>query len=83
MREPHPGGTQEHDTTALAPAPRASHGGALVATGGLIALWIGVTVGAPTLVGPIAQLASAVEVALGLDVLPGPKATGLTEDGGG
>lgn len=82
MREPHPGGTQEHDTTALAPAPRASHGGALLATGALLALWVGLTVGAPTLAPRIAALASTVEVALGFDVLPGPHHAGTPEDDG-
>ena len=83
MREPRPGGTQEHDTTALAPAPRASHGGALVATGVLLALWIGVTVGAPVLVGPIASLATRIETTLGLDALPDPETTNKSEDDGG
>jgi hypothetical protein len=61
------------------PAPRASHAGSLVATGLLLALWLGVTVGAPLLVGPVRAAAVAVEVGLGLDVLPGPD-TGRADD---
>jgi hypothetical protein len=43
-----------------------------VATAALLALWAGVTLGAQALTPTIAAIARSVEVALGLDVLPGP-----------
>jgi hypothetical protein len=72
MRDPRPGGTLEHPSAGAVPAPKASHGVSLVATAALLALWGGVTLGAQRLTPTIAAIARSVEVALGLDVLPGP-----------
>lgn len=72
MRDPRDGGTHEHDAARPAPPPRASHAGSLLATGVLLAVWLALTLGAPLLASPIGQAAAAIEVGLGLDVLPGP-----------
>lgn len=53
--------------------PKPSHAGPLLATAVLLPLWLALTCAAPWLAPQIAKIAVNVEIALGLDVLPGRK----------
>lgn len=60
--------------------PKPSHAGSLLATALLLVVWLTLTIASPWLAPWIAGVAENVEVALGLDVLPGKP--GATQDDG-